>query len=114
MTLKTSSIVALFAVAAAPLATNAGDLSANEAFDACIKAFSTAQIADHPVQKTRVSLSYGSSTLDYWKPSSYLIEVSARGVRSGEVLAAGRCVVNDDGVVLIQDAAKPVVTTKEL
>ncbi len=112
MNIKTSFLVVL--LAAAPLASNADDLTSHEAFDACIKAFSTAQIANHPVRETRMNLSYTSSTLDYWKPDRYTIEVRARGARSGEVLAEGRCVVNRDNVVLIQDAAKAEVTTKEL
>jgi hypothetical protein len=114
MNIKTSSIVALLAVAAAPLAANAADSESNAAFDACIKAFSTTQIAGHPVQKTRANYSYASPTLDYWKPTSYTIEVRARGVRSGEVLATARCLVDRDGVVLIPATAKTEVTTKEL
>jgi len=114
MNIKTSSIVALLAVAAAPLAGNAADLGSTAAFDACIKAFSTNQIAGHPVQKTRANYSYASPTLEYWKPDSYTIEVRARGVRSGEVLARARCLVDGDNVVLIPATPKTVVTTKEL
>ncbi|HMN46355.1 MAG TPA: hypothetical protein PKE27_17385 [Povalibacter sp.] len=114
MNTKTASIVALLAVAAAPLAGHAGDLESAAAFDACIKAFSTQQIADHPVLKTRTNYSYASPTLAYWKPDSYTIEVRARGVRSGEVVATARCLVDGDNVVLIPATPKTVVTTKEL
>lgn len=113
MNIKTSSIVALLAVAAAPLAANAADPESTAAFDACIKAFSTTQIAGHPVAKTRTNYAYASPTLEYWKPTRYTIDVHARGVQSGDLVATARCIVDKDGVVLIQ-AAKAEVTTKEL
>jgi len=114
MNLKTSSLIALLALTAAPLAATAGDLTSDAAFDACIKAFSAARIENHPVRATHTKASFQSATLDYWKPDRYTIDVRARGVNSGKVLAEGRCVVDRNGVALIQDTAQAVVTTKEL
>jgi hypothetical protein len=105
MNIKTSSLVALLSLAAAPLTSPASDTASNAAFDACIKAFTTTYVPNHRVRDTRTNDS--ATLLDYWKPSSYTIEVRARGVKSGKTLAEARCLVDHKGVVVIQDAAAP-------
>jgi hypothetical protein len=102
MNVKASSLVALVALAAAPLASNA-DSASNAAFDACVKAFSTS--LPNAVRETRVDTSYSSTTVAYWKPSSYTIALKARGVDSGDTVSQARCIVNNGGVVLIHDQA---------
>lgn len=113
MNIKKSSLLALLAFAAVPLTSQAGDAATDAAFNACIKAFTTTYIPNHPIQKTRSDTSALSLTTEYHKPSSYTVEVRARGVKSGRTIAGARCLVDGDSVVLIQDEAKYAVTVRE-
>ena len=115
MSIKISSAVALLALAAAPLTGQAADSASNAAFDACIKAFTATYLPKHTVRDTKKTDAFETSPiLQYWKPTSYTIELRARGVNSGDTYAAARCLVDRDGVVLVEDASqKGIVTVQE-
>ena len=113
MNIKKSSLLALLAFAAVPLTSQAGDSATDAAFDACIKAFTTSYIPNHPIRKTRSDTSALSLTTEYYKPSSYTVEVRARGAKSGQTIAEARCLVDGDRVVLLQNETKYAVTVQE-
>ncbi|MBB6096367.1 hypothetical protein HNQ60_005289 [Povalibacter uvarum] len=114
MRLKTSSAIALLALAAVPLGVQAGDVAQDAALDACVKAFTTTYIPNHVVRDTKANMSAVSPALNYYRPSSYTIELRALGVKSGETLARARCQVDRNGVVRVESRdTKYTVTAKE-
>jgi hypothetical protein len=103
MNIKKVSIVALLALAAAPLTSQAGTAGPGAAFDACVKAFVATYLPNHPIKQTQTSNAQNPTTIAFWQPRKYTIALSARGVRSGDVLAEARCVADNNGIVLILD-----------
>jgi hypothetical protein len=106
-------LVALTALVAAPLLSQADAATASDpdaAMDACVQAFVSASL-----EKQR---SYTVETRDAIPlsqlPSTYRIQLTAKGKQSGKQLARATCIVNPSGVVLTLNGkphAVPAETT---
>jgi hypothetical protein len=102
MNIKTVS-VAVLALAAVPLTSHAGSRDATVALDACVKAFVSTYLPNHPVRATKNASPEAPTSIALWQPRKFTIALSARGVTSGDVLAAARCVADNNGIVLVLD-----------
>lgn len=99
----TSSIFALVALAVVPFATQAeprGDV----VVDACVKAFVDTYLPAHPVKQVNKQAPAPGPVDTYYAPRQYLVALSARGARSGDLLAQARCVANRKGMVIVLDS----------
>ena len=110
MNFKKSSMVSLLALAVAPLCTEAAPATATSALNACVKAFVQTYVPNNPVRVTRTRSAEVPRVLSLALPSKHTIELSARGVESGTVLAQARCIADKNGIVLILDAGTSAET----
>lgn len=102
MKLKALSLAAIFALGVVPIASHAGTSPA-AALDACVKSFVQTHLPGHPVKKVTQHSPAESAMNRFWRPNSYTILLSARGVDSGTVIAEARCVASRNGIVVVLD-----------
>lgn len=95
-------VAAAFAFLAAPGASQANP--ANTAVDACIKSFVESNFTDDRVVHVRKRLEPTGSLRFMYPRAQYTIDLTARGARSGEVLAQARCVAGYRGNVIVLDS----------
>ena len=105
MNTKKIALLASLAMAVVPLASQAG--TATAALEACVKSFTETYLPGHPVRQVKKVMPVEGPIRDYYKPRQYTIALSARGVRSGDVLAQARCVASSNGIVLVLDDPSP-------
>ena len=94
--------LALLVFAAIPLTSQAAPDSADTAIDACIKAFVSTYLPNHPVRTTKSVTSQGAVPL-VLQPRKYTIDLNARGAVSGALIAQARCIADARGLVLVLD-----------
>jgi hypothetical protein len=103
MNAKNSALLALVALAAAPLATHAQD-SAQAAVDACVKSFIESYLPDRTVKQVRGKAAPPMSPIEaHYAPRQYTVALSAYGARTGDLLAQAQCVASRDGSVIVLD-----------
>ena len=94
--------LALLVFAATPLTSQAATNGADTAIDACIKAFVSTYLPNHPVRVTKTVTTPSAVPL-VLQPRKYTIDLNARGSVSGAVIAEARCIADNRGIVLILD-----------
>ena len=94
--------LAFLALASSPLTSQAAP-GADVAANACIKAFVSTYLPNHPIKAMKTTGFQHPVSLALWQPRKYTIALSARGVTSGDILAEARCIANNDGIVLVLD-----------
>ena len=95
-------VAAAFACLVAPMASNADPASA--AVDACVKSFIESNFTEDRVVQVRKRLEPTGSLHFIYPQPRYTIALTARGARSGEVLAQARCVAGARGNVIVLDS----------
>ena len=100
---KSTLSLVILALAAAPLATQAAPGGPNAAVNACVKAFVSTYLPNHPVKATNTTGFRTPTSIALRQPRKYTIALSAVGARSGEVLAEARCIADHEGIVLVLD-----------
>ena len=94
------SILALAAIS--PL-TQAATGGPDAAVNACVKAFVSTYLPNHPVKATKTTGFANPTSIALWQPRRYTIALSAVGTKSGEILAEARCIADHEGIVIVLD-----------
>jgi hypothetical protein len=99
---KAIAVSGLLVLAATPFATHAG--GADRALNACVSAFVDTYVPDRIVRVRKVHPPAGVLDIRTNRSRAYTIALSARGARSGELLAEARCVASGRGDVIVLDS----------
>lgn len=95
-------VAAALAFLAAPVASHADPSSA--AVDVCVKSFVDAYLSKDRIVQV-IKPSDPVDVFDYvYAPETYTIALTAREVRSGDVLAQARCIASRRGKVTVLDS----------
>lgn len=99
---KTVAVSGLLVLVAAPFATHAG--GADNALNACVSAFVETYVPKDRIVRVRKTHP-PASVFDIRtnRSGAYTIALSARGAKSGELLAEARCVASGRGDVIVLD-----------
>jgi hypothetical protein len=71
---------------------------------ACVKAFVDTYLPERTVSTITKDAAAPSRAGFFWAPRSYTVLLTARGARSGNLIAEARCVANRVGLVVVLDA----------
>jgi hypothetical protein len=96
----------LLALGATPIASYAG--GSQKAFDACIKNFVETSVPKDRIVRVEKS-AQAPGPLAVLSRKKYIIELTARGAKSGEEMSKATCVASPQGYVILLDT-KPVDT----
>lgn len=102
MNTKSASLgaVATLIALAAPVATQA-ESSAAAVVDSCVKSFVETYMPERTVRDVKLAGEHGAIRTD----REYTILLTARGAKSGTLIAEARCVAKGNGIVVVLDTS---------